>query len=462
MVSELFRPQLKPLYFLALVLSMSSSAARFRLRRPAVPHSPPPAAITEPSFRTEFSKPEIFVGEQVMVNYVVYSNDDYVEVEVAKFPEFRGYWNENLVLRQGPIPTMMGMNGSPHSAIVGTYLLTPMIGQQAPSITPMKIVLRNPLSKRMEGSSPPNFVFSEGPPPKINPLPALPASIDPRLFTGGVGRFEFVGGEATLPFLKDEPTLVRVTLQGQGNFQEVNDLYLPLPPTVTLLSKRSVTQGGGQYAAKSFEFTISVKNDQNVTLPPLQMAYFDPEEKKYIVLQAAPLTLQYTPKAAIDTTSERPPLVLPGLENDWSASRSLISYFWFVAAQWLLLGALGAALLAEKTQRRKALYRQSAEYARKEQWKTAVSLLKGNQLDAFLSLSDSLAYQFLKERAGVGHEGLTHAQLLNAARPEVSEKALAAAATLFAAHQDFAFSPAKKIPQEPKYLLDCLSELLRH
>ena len=54
-------------------------------------------------FVTEFSKNPVYQGETVTAHFVLYAMEDRVEVEVAKFPEFRGFWSENTALRQGPM-----------------------------------------------------------------------------------------------------------------------------------------------------------------------------------------------------------------------------------------------------------------------------------------------------------------------------------------------------------------------
>src|SRR5688572_23613940 len=90
-------------------------------------------------FQTECLKPEIFVGESVTCSFVLISSDEVVDVEVAKFPEFRGFWSDNLALRQGPIPLMSGLWGDGiRKGVVGTYSLIPMLDKEA-TIEPMKI-----------------------------------------------------------------------------------------------------------------------------------------------------------------------------------------------------------------------------------------------------------------------------------------------------------------------------------
>lgn len=232
-------------------------------------------------FRMEFSKPEIYYGEQVLCHFNIFTSNELIEVEVAKFPEFRGFWNENISLRQGPISTLFGITGLSNTATVGTYLLIPMLGQSKPTIEPMKIVLRTPATRRIEGSQPPEFMLSQSKPLVIKPLPPIPASMSAEHFVGAVGKFMILTQAVQIPFQLGEPTLVQVTVSGQGNFQEINDLPIAFPPQVEVVSRRSYLQGAAQSGTKTFEYSLTVKNGGGFNLPHTPFIYFDPDLKRY-------------------------------------------------------------------------------------------------------------------------------------------------------------------------------------
>src|SRR5690606_27213740 len=94
--------------------------------------------------RMEFTKDEIYEGEHVLCNFILSAESSGVEVEVAKFPEFRGFWSENLALRQGPLPLSPDFERPGwNRTIIGSYLLTSMVGRENPEIVPMKLVLKS-------------------------------------------------------------------------------------------------------------------------------------------------------------------------------------------------------------------------------------------------------------------------------------------------------------------------------
>src|SRR4051812_49050688 len=97
-------------------------------------------AFGEVRLVTECRRKQIYYGENVICDYEVIANESPIDVEVVKFPEFRGYWSDNLALRQGPI--VLGWpagSGGLRRGLVGTYIITPMLGRSKPIMMPMKI-----------------------------------------------------------------------------------------------------------------------------------------------------------------------------------------------------------------------------------------------------------------------------------------------------------------------------------
>ncbi len=414
----------------------------------------------ETHFRMEFSKREVFLGEQVTCNFVVYSPDNVVEVEVAKFPEFRGYWKENLVLRQGPIPTTPGMPGELNEAIVGTYVLTPMLGSQEPLIEPMKVVIRNPSSRLIEGSTPPEFTYSDGTPPTIKPLPPLPASEDPKWFTGAVGRFSFYPGDNAATFQKGDPAQFRITLTGQGNFQDINSLPLILPGTMEELGKRSFQQGSTQVNAKSFEYTVQIHGIETFYLQPAPFIYFDPDTKQYVKIYTPQIGFQFVKTEAPTAAEEEAPARLSPLESSWSAYRPLSHSAPFLLLQ-VLVGFVIAGFTSLRFARLHAIARSlRPEVIRKQKLAAATQLLRAGHLEPFLKEADSLARECLGARIGGAPAGLPKSELIKHASGSLDPLYLDAARGIFSAYERLAFRPDHLPVEDAETLLKSLEKLV--
>lgn len=434
----------KTFYKLALTLSLVS----------LVSHAESPAPSF--GFQTECSKNEIFQGEQVTCSFVIISSDEIVEVEVAKFPEFRGFWSDNLALRQGPIPLMGGIWGENiRKGVVGTYTLIPMLDRPDPTVVPMKIVVRRPMSSMEVDLT----VTSEPIALTVKPLPPLPPDFDPRYFKGAVGHFSLYPENREILFQKDEPVVVRLALQGEGNFQEINTIDIPFPENVEVLGRRAFSQGIGQYSSKSFETTLAVHSTDGFTLPPTPFFYFNPTTARYETLSIPELTFRNVPVSIKTADAENEPLVFGEPQTHWTTRRPLPSnaMFWLfhIVCAIATLGAVARRQLEQAASRK----RLSPAFQRKIRFDIARQAAQMGNIEMFLRISDELAWEILKETAAAG-PGMTRGQVLARAEGKVDSALLTRIRLLFSTFEGFAYSPAKTAPGSLEALISALEFLL--
>jgi hypothetical protein len=417
----------------------------------------PARADFSPKFKMEFSKKEIYVGEQVMCNFVIYTDAPLIDVEVAKFPEFRGYWVENLVLRQGPMATNLGLSRRESSVVVGTYLLIPIVDRAEPTIEPMRVVMRNSGTGEVAGVAP-DYIASEPDPLVIKKLPANPVAADAALFSGAVGRFEIAAAETKIEFQKDEPVVLRVVIQGEGNFQEVNELPLPLPEKVEVLSKRSSTQGVGRYFNKIFEFTLAIHDPKDLQMAPIPFVYFDPNLKKYVHIETQPIFLDFKETENADTQAKA--IRYAPYQTTWTIYRPLIGTRYFIVSQ-IILALLFAGIFAGKlTSLRNEKRKNDPKLLRRQEWEQAIFALNEEKIEFFLKAADQLVFQSLCARAKVSHTETTRAKVVEISKPTLSEDEVRAAKELFATSDAFLFSPTHPLEVDLKSLAKRLTPLV--
>jgi len=412
------------------------------------------ALASEVLFRAEFTKKEIFVGEQVFCNFALYSKDEVIEVEVAKFPEFRGIWQENIALRQGPVPTVPTVDSRWRKAIIGSYLLIPMLGEIEPVIEPMKIVLRGPLAP-MDGDS--VVLLSEIGDLKIKALPSLPPGEDAKRFKGAVGQFTVALESNVLTFQKNEPTTLRVSLSGEGNFQEINTLNVDFPSTVEIVSRRSYTEGSGQYLTKTFEITVTIRGEEEVSVSPIEIFYFNPRTKTYEKTASSPI--KFTPVTRIKEKEGEAVTLMP-VETRWRAYHPLKSNRPFFILQIIFFASfcffVGSTEVVKWLRRRRQIpaFRMGLKY------KIAKRAYREGRVDAFLRMADQLAYDILINRAHLSNVGLTRTEVLQMARSShLDERVLASARLIFSSFEVRFYSAAKSRPESLEPLVDALQQI---
>jgi hypothetical protein len=284
-------------------------------------------------FRTEFSKKIIFSGEQVVASFILESKGELAaEVEVVKFPEFREFWSENLLLRQGRLLfTPTGTRTGTTTAAVGSYSLFPMTGPTTPRIESMRILVRG------NGRFSDMLLNSEQEELKILPLPPIPKELAGIEFSGAVGQFDISLDRQEVMFRKNQPFSIRYLVKGEGNFQEINELPLVLPKEVTLLSKTSSIQSGSPFGSKTFEFVL---NSESENLPEINFGaflFFNPQLKRYISLKLPSVKLNLIPEVIVPESVSLFTRVSIPRETYWAPTFYISKNLVFWIAQFIFL-----------------------------------------------------------------------------------------------------------------------------
>lgn len=422
----------------------------------ALAYGPTARAESQFGFVTDCSKKEIFEGENVVCNFVIISSDEVVDVEVAKFPEFRGFWSENVALRQGPIPLLPSLMGDgARKAIVGTYSLMPMIGKENPSIEPMKVVVRRPMSSIDVALT----VSSEPPELKIKPLPPVPATWKDLPYQGAVGNFSLIPEPREVFFQKDEPITFRFTIQGEGNFPEMNELAFNLPPHAEVLGKKAYSQGSGQYGTKTFEITAAIHSADDFTATPPPFLYFHPSSKRYESLPLPEITFRHVVRQAQSPEGERIPVQLDAPRAQWSFRRPLKRQPLFWAFHAICAMAALSLLSRQVFERRTRRKRHRPDFQRRVRAEVAFEAARLENIELFLRIADDLALEILREVTGAP-KSLSHRRTLAWAQGKIDPDCLDHARRIFESAEKFQYHPVKEAPESLPSLMASLESLL--
>lgn len=230
--------------------------------------------------RMELHPSEFYEGQQISCRIILESPLEALELEVVKFPEFRGFWSQNTILRQGPL-MMAALDPfqQRRGLLIGGYELTPMVGYPT-KILPMRAVLREMGigGETQLVSSPPEF--------RVKPLPPIPPDLSP-YWSGAVGRFELEPSQEDVETRPGEPAALRYVLRGEGNFQSINALKVPLPAGTEVL-REDARQETIPWPHKAFELTARLPPGTS-SIPEWTWVYFDPQVARYVPITVRPL-----------------------------------------------------------------------------------------------------------------------------------------------------------------------------
>ncbi len=244
------------------------------------------------------------------------------------------------------------------------------------------------------GRTPFNFPFAE--PQKLDAVSQqipvkvipLPDAGKPANFSGAVGRFTLDMTASPTQGLKvGDPISIDLTVSGAGNFDALTEPKLSEPadwktyPTRRFNAEGQIDPVLQPTVERTVNYaTVIVPQKTHAMVPPFEINFFDPEQKKYVVLQTPPIPLQIEAAAVAATgpdggpiTTETPveegppPAIAPRAEisdilsdlpsqADWiqPAAKPLLQQPVFWAAQSVPVFALALAFIGRAAARRRA------------------------------------------------------------------------------------------------------------
>lgn len=331
----------KPLYLFSFWVFLSS----------ALVFSFESSAASDWKLKLIFSKDRVFEGEQVTAQYFLETQSDAraVEIEVMKFPEFRSFWSENTLLRQGPVQ-LFSFPQAPQTSgvLMGSYVLYPMLNASTRSTNPLKLLV-----KSFSGES--VVLLSQGSELEVLPLPPIPSELKGTQFFGGVGSFTARTERSRLPYRLKQPFRLELALEGEGNFSEINKLHLEPPPSCTFMSESSFLDFLRGRNKKVFQWTMNCEEELKTSYQPQDLLFFDPQQKRYQRLSFPVFSFNLLPeytwenealiKDPVSFQRSRSP------EADWPDLKTNIWFWVFQIAVFLLMIFYSSLILFQRKRR---------------------------------------------------------------------------------------------------------------
>ncbi|MEK2690354.1 BatD family protein [Bdellovibrio sp. GT3] len=266
---------------------------------------PSSSTIDNPAFRSlptnpndaffigvEVDKTEVYEGEQVTVNWYIYTRGQMETLDRLKFPDLKGFWKE--IIEEVPSIQFYEVNvgGVPwKKALLASHALFP-IKSGSSTIDPYKIKSRvRTLSQYGMMSKPYEYTKSSANVPiKVKPLPVEGRPSD---FSGAVGQFDVHTSVEGSSFPVNQPLSLKVRFEGSGNAKLIDLPPMTLPAGLEQYDTKSDSKffkNGRAY--KEFEVLLIPRQEGDMVFPELSVSMFDPATGKYYTKKTAPITLK--------------------------------------------------------------------------------------------------------------------------------------------------------------------------
>ena len=263
--------------------------------------------------RLNLSKREAMVGEPISATLKIYQRANLSGFEGAKFPNFNGFWSQEVDTPQS-IEFQREQVGDKmyNAAVLRRWVLIP---QKSGTLTidPSEIVcLVNVRTQRPRTGSIFDDFFENDyvtqrqrvtTPAMTVKVSALPGGA-PAGFSGAVGEYS-VNAKLSKDALKthDAASLI-VTVSGKGNVSLVDAPKIDFPPDFEVYDVKATTNTdkGGTNGSKTFEYPFIPRSPGEFTLPPVKFVYYDVKSHRYAT--AATDSLRLSVERSAGTASQ--------------------------------------------------------------------------------------------------------------------------------------------------------------
>lgn len=267
--------------------------------------------------RAFVDKSKVYVGEQLVVTFKIYTKVSIVQNALTKAPVFNGFWSEDIVSpnQQATLRPEVFDGVQYQAAEIKKTVIMP---QRAGSLEITEMVMD--VVKRVQQRSRSNSFFDQffgggyqdlratvkSKPIKIEVMP-LPTAGKPLDFNGAVGDF---GMECRLSntnktLKTNDATNLYITISGKGNLKLIDPFKLKLPPEIegydAKINDKISTTINGVSGSRTFDYLLIPRHSGKFQLPPISFSYFDISKKSYVTLNSPDFTLDVEKGAANET-----------------------------------------------------------------------------------------------------------------------------------------------------------------
>ena len=264
-------------------------SSRRRGRTPSAPQ-PPPANAGDNIFLSCTAYPEtVYVGQQITVDFSLYSKLDVTNVSFEKDAEFQNCWVENIYEadRLSFRPTVL--NGVRYYGMLLKRVAAFPLSSGKITIEPMVLscVIRYPPRSFFDfGREEQVKVKSNR---KVIVVRPLPEEGKPADFTGAVGNYSISAKVDRKQLPAGDVLTYTITVSGKGNIEALTLPEPQIPPDFEVYDRKERVSkkayGDKWGGTKKLELYLVPTSEGKYVFPPVKFSFFDPQKEKYVTIQ---------------------------------------------------------------------------------------------------------------------------------------------------------------------------------
>ncbi len=304
---------------------------------------PPPDAGGDPAdpgaaigpddlfIETRVSSDRVFENEPVIVEYRIFTRVPVQSYAITTLPQATGFWMEELEQPTSPQAERVVRNGSEYlTATVRRVVLFPT-GTGSKTLDPLSVEAQVRVRERsvfdpfsdifgrsgLFDQRVPVVVASR--PVALEVLP-LPSADQPRSFAGHVGTLGVSVSVDRTAVETNEAVTLTVEYSGTGNLRTLAPPEIDFPvefETFPPETSERISEGGGSLqGSRSFQYVLIPRVPGELTIPGVEVAYFDPASRQYGSARSEPLEVSVTGDAVVGEAAGAVPTAVETIRDE--------------------------------------------------------------------------------------------------------------------------------------------------
>ena len=268
------------------------------------------------------SKKSVYVGDQVVVTYKIYTKVPVSSLSVERMPSYAGFWTKDISDNSGSLrQSTEYVNGIEYTTAevqkivvvpqrAGKLTLDPMIiecvaqirteSNRQRSMDPFEAFFNDPFFNRNIAN-----VKKELTSQTLNiEVKSLPENGKPASFAGAVGNYNFKSEIDKTELRTNDAFTLTLTVSGSGNVELLQMPTPVFPPDFEVydpkVSTSVNTTANGLSGTKKAEYLVIPRRAGNFTVPAVEFSYFNPANESYQSLKSEPYEIKVEKGAGSD------------------------------------------------------------------------------------------------------------------------------------------------------------------
>lgn len=241
-------------------------------------------------------KTNLYVGQQVVLTYKIYTRLDLMQAQAANAPEFNGFWNDDITPNQRQLAPsgIETYNGKRYQVYeVRKFALFP---ERAGDLPVDSYAVQLVVGVPVQDDDPFGIGFadeqqvtytSKSAPITLHVKP-LPAAGQPDSFTGAVGNFRIESAADKTELKANEALNYKIIVSGKGNMKLIKPLNANFPPGFEKYDPKitdTITNGeNGESGSRIYSYLLIPRQQGDFDIPAQKFAYFNPATNRYVTL----------------------------------------------------------------------------------------------------------------------------------------------------------------------------------